>query len=315
MNEYIEYYMDFINGTLDFESEQKFTELFANDTVFRSGFKSYLTISQTISSNINSFEPSINQSNNIFKELGMKNLITKTTNENGLKQSFYKSKLFTVIITALITTLLLSSFFFLVKDNLNANNQLKHSLTVKDSSTPQSFKNFSNLKNNIITEDNLGNSRQNFQKKNNNEMTRIKNDDVGEEIRTDQQFVELSYSAFSPITSDNIEEEVGFTELIFNVDSLHLFDNYLEEQSEKIRIESKHFLNWNIPHETIYPFETSKFNNLGLSILYPINKNFSIGAEIRQETFFVQYSGIKETAFFKYEQQPNLTGYNLLIRY
>lgn len=71
---------------------------------------------------------------------------------------------------------------------------------------------------------------------------------------------------------------------------------------------------WHMPQATISPFDLSKFNNNSLSLVYKFNDVFALGAEVRQETFFQQFSGTTAEGKFLYEQQPNLTTYGLLGR-
>ncbi len=80
--------------------------------------------------------------------------------------------------------------------------------------------------------------------------------------------------------------------------------------------EFKGSANWNQPKETIYPGEQSKFNNMNLALLYDVGSGFRLGAEVRQENFFLKYDGRDGRGeMFLYEQQPNFTSYGLLARY
>ena len=73
---------------------------------------------------------------------------------------------------------------------------------------------------------------------------------------------------------------------------------------------------WNTVNENVLPSEISKFHNMSLSILYELFDNFKVGAEVRQETFYVKYistDGLLQDYIF--EQQPNLTSFGTLLRY
>jgi hypothetical protein len=83
-----------------------------------------------------------------------------------------------------------------------------------------------------------------------------------------------------------------------------------------LSIEVKNASYWNLPKESIYPSEISKFHNMSLSILYELSENWKIGAEVRHETFYVKYLSIDDfRQNFIFEQQPNLTSYGALVRY
>jgi hypothetical protein len=66
---------------------------------------------------------------------------------------------------------------------------------------------------------------------------------------------------------------------------------------------------------TISPKEYSPLNNLALAISYNVNKNFSVGIDVRQETFFLRYKGTDNGKEFIYEQQPNFTTFSGTVKY
>jgi hypothetical protein len=58
------------------------------------------------------------------------------------------------------------------------------------------------------------------------------------------------------------------------------------------------------------------FNNLSVSIYYPLYKTLLIGAEYRQETFYVIYDGKDNKGKnMTYYQQPNLSTFGVSLRY
>lgn len=72
-------------------------------------------------------------------------------------------------------------------------------------------------------------------------------------------------------------------------------------------------------HSNSYEFEKtdlSQFNNNSLSILYNFENGFSVGSEIRQETFLLEFTGedINDVTYL-YRQEPNFTTLSLLGRY
>ncbi|MCO5251776.1 MAG: hypothetical protein M9949_10200 [Candidatus Kapabacteria bacterium] len=83
-----------------------------------------------------------------------------------------------------------------------------------------------------------------------------------------------------------------------------------------LSIEVKNSSYWNLPKESIYPSEISKFHNMSVSLLYDLSENWKIGGEVRHETFYVKYlstDALRQD--FIFEQQPNLTSYGALVRY
>jgi len=80
-----------------------------------------------------------------------------------------------------------------------------------------------------------------------------------------------------------------------------------------IEFRSSNYFNTQKP--TISPSEYSPLNNLALAIMYNANKNLSIGADVRQETFFLEYNGTNNGEEYIYQQQPNFTTFSGLVRY
>jgi hypothetical protein len=66
---------------------------------------------------------------------------------------------------------------------------------------------------------------------------------------------------------------------------------------------------------TIEPAKYSPFNRMGLSGMYRLSDVFGLGANLRQETFFLRYRGTEGNEEFIYEQQPNFTTFSLVSRY
>lgn len=60
----------------------------------------------------------------------------------------------------------------------------------------------------------------------------------------------------------------------------------------------------------------SQFNNNSLSILYNFENGFSVGSELRQETFLLEFTGKDvNNIMYLYRQEPNFTTLSLLGRY
>ncbi len=73
---------------------------------------------------------------------------------------------------------------------------------------------------------------------------------------------------------------------------------------------------WNLPKETVSPEEIAKLHNMNLFLYYELSEDISVGAGVRQETFFAKYRTSDElNRNFIYEQQPNLTNFELSLRY
>ena len=66
----------------------------------------------------------------------------------------------------------------------------------------------------------------------------------------------------------------------------------------------------------IQPKEYAKFNNTSLSLKKELNDEFSAGAELRIENFYVEYESSEESGQrYLFEQMPNLTTISGFVRY
>jgi hypothetical protein len=62
--------------------------------------------------------------------------------------------------------------------------------------------------------------------------------------------------------------------------------------------------------------DVSQFNNNSLSVLYNFASGLSVGAELRQETFLLEFTGEDiNKVMYLYRQEPNFTTLSLLSRY
>lgn len=117
--------------------------------------------------------------------------------------------------------------------------------------------------------------------------------------------------------SDNLNytHNPNLLNLIKDIDlvpDFHLLTNELT--SFHLEINSSLF--WNLPKETVSPEEIAKLHNLNIFLYYVLNNYFSFGIGARQETFYVKYNTTDELSrAYIYEQQPNLTNYEVSFRY
>jgi hypothetical protein len=73
---------------------------------------------------------------------------------------------------------------------------------------------------------------------------------------------------------------------------------------------------WNTEQENVFPSEIAKFHNSDIFIYYKLIPDLKIGAGVRQETFYAKYIVKGELSReFIYEQQPNLTNFEIALRY
>ena len=93
------------------------------------------------------------------------------------------------------------------------------------------------------------------------------------------------------------------------------YSDYQENKRYGLELEIRGSSSWNIPQETVFPSEISKLYNMDLFVFYNLNNHISIGAGVKQETFYAKYivtEGINHKLL--YEQQPNFVNFELAAR-
>jgi hypothetical protein len=121
--------------------------------------------------------------------------------------------------------------------------------------------------------------------------------------------ISQNQEAFDLFTSTDFDSKNKLNSEIIPLSNLDFNDLGLS-------VEVKNASYWNLPKETIYPSEISKFHNMSVSLLYDLSENWKIGGEVRHETFYVKYlstDALRQD--FIFEQQPNLTSIELAVRY
>ncbi len=92
--------------------------------------------------------------------------------------------------------------------------------------------------------------------------------------------------------------------------------NYSTENIGKLSVEIRGCQYLSFPEADIMPSKEAMLNNTGISLLYDLDDNFSIGADIRRENFYQKFTGADAAGRkITYEQNPNFTSYTAGIRY
>lgn len=328
-------YSDFLNDNMNDFEEQQFAETFATDQDFRSGFKKYLIITGSITNIINKTEPPSDSKDNFFRSIGLMKEETLLPEKSISSKSFYNGKLFTGIVSGLLSSAATFLMVMLLVYS-RSNNKTDIADNVKSVKTDNYV--LSNQSENLnskpiipIIESKVSN--QNKIKSYSNNTNKAKKDKIeisekvdfnNESTNIEKQNFEISQS--KPIFTTNLNNSKYSSNKI-NKFSFEPVLNTIKPQNEaffvndsdkkvSFEIEVKELVNWNIPEETIAPSSINKFNNINLALFFKLNDNLAVGTDIRQETFFVKYQGRENNGRdYEYEQQPNFTTLSLAAKY
>ena len=334
MNE-IEQFMNFLNNNLNDYDEQKFIAALANDADYRLNFKSYMSITNTLNKNINDIELPINSRDNFFSSIGLTS-VGSTINENlKPKTSFFHGKLFTGIVSGLITSVTAYVLVSLMGYHLsNNNNNIAENSKINNAvgQISQEKSDGLNLTSNVpvIESRDTKNQIKKYYPKNNS-------------IRTTKNIYYQEKSNIAVLSEDSLKEtkkidDLNFSQLASNCKYINPIRNSKKNLPEPIQnnsilpaiasladevgnnlgltLEVKNSVSWNLPKETISPESYNKLNNAEFSLLYKLSDAFYIGADVKQETFFLEYQGTEDDGItYIYRRQPNYTTFSGLARY
>ena len=332
----MEYIIDYFEDNLESEKESILFSNLAYDENLRSEFKNFIKLNGLITKSVDNFVPSTEMTSSIFQTLGYQ-LPPVTKSVFLSNTAIYKSPFFKFLLTgissavaaAIITILIIGNNQVNTHYTNDTNNGKTDSYFNKDEIKNNSSQNSKNdLGKNYITGNQIKEKDHSFNKigyidivnnvdnSDNTDHTdnTDKIDPVDKYLTVDSSELQRNSIISEQITSSSEITKIEVLEIESkNKQELNIFNN---KGQNLFKFEFRNSLNWNLPTETIYPSETSKLNNLGISLFYNILKDFQIGLDLRQETFFTKYDGYDENGLrFSYSQHPNFTSIGLLFRY
>jgi len=319
-----EIYEEFIEGKLSADSEQKLMARLTFDNELRTNFKHYLLVTSSIRNFVENEAIPDRVSNKLFASLGFSPIINSVPIPNKPKQSFFKSKFFTATMSSMITLIIVFLYldFFGVKNN--GRNEIERNYTVQSPFYDYIY-NFNkpsndNSSNNSKVKQNLLNQSEEpiiyanrKSKKSEFYQTKTEMIDKNNEIMLSPAIFEDKNFAFINPKIDNNDNK-KFQNLDFNATYDTIY--FIRRFDSKFRFEFKNTPSWFADSPIVQPQNLSNFNNLSVAIFYPIYKNLNLGAEFRQETFYLNYDDRDRLGQdYTYYMQPNLSTIGLALRY
>lgn len=312
-----EIYNDLINGKLDDTTAKNLFSSLASDDMQRMEFNSYMSVSETIKTNFDSFQPSADLRNRIYSKAGVNSQLFDNQLPPAPKSApgFWGSKLFTGIGSGLLSgivvyllmqyvgfPLYMKNFSNALATNNNAQNKIIPVIESKEFSTDSLIKQKPIIKyiyvyrdkENLNSTGNLDNNSQNFASINISKIDK-----------------KIAFSNIKHANQSMLNDNFGIKAT--NQNAVYDLSNITKNLGLSLEFGSS--VNWNIPQETLSPAELNRFNNLEFTVFYNLNDFIKVGANIKQETFFTEYSGTEDIgSIYNYRQHPNLTTYSAVVR-
>ncbi len=309
--------VDFADGSLNPAQEDKLFLRLSSDEVMKEQFKSHMAIKTAVqSSNGLVTLPSASKSD-VFGKLGLVVPATNTIPGNigwfgSMSRLMIQNRRY--LATALVSIALTASFFMFMMPKADlAVNQNPNFLAMKPATPVLNVPNIS------------ANEVPNSHKSNANNVIRKSRAAVVNMSEMPAMIVPAEAKLNAPLLAEssvitNLNHELNRTGINeFSTISAPKYNPSLEglniNSDGNFAFEFRGTNYWNAQSPTIGPKVLSNFNNTGLSAFYKLNSNFYAGLDIRQETFFLTYSGQENGQDFNYQQQPNFTTASAIFRY
>ena len=294
----------FLDNSLNSEQESELLIQLSYNEELRTDFKTILKINSSVSNFKNSIMPPSSLTLNIMKITEHTFPIASNFKSNTKINSSIKYSSISVL-SAFIGILCFSYFQFnsILNNSLTMRNTMRNDL---NNQKPQIIANQAPIiSNKVIKLDNF----KDFNKSKSLSIEHPKPDST--------LITNLNYSKYPTILTHIIDYNYSYLANNNTLDNKFLpISSDTANTISNFSIEFNNSLNWNLPKETISPSQYSKFNNIQFAIYYDLTTYFKIGADIRQETFYNQYTESDQFGKkYNVQMQPNITSYDLSLRY
>lgn len=345
----------FVEGELDPSQEQELFNEMATNEVMRSEFKNLLAISAAVKNNRNAFTKNKKSKKAVFAALGLSIPVADavsggiaTTSASTAVGYGFKSLLATGVLSAVVTAIILWGIgsgnnsevrnidFNQLSQQLEV--EIPHETPVVSSKEVVVYKDDSKYKAMYEKTLNLNSS---LQSKLNEYAAKIDEQNsiimaqkseiatLGYEVRVVQNNLKLNNENYQELNLKHKESEKLISELgATNLDLQERISSIkIDNNIEPMLLQPKNGnSSWSAEWKGSQTFNTnpyefdktdlSQFNNNSISIMYNFENGFSVGSELRQETFLLEFTGkdVNDITYL-YRQEPNFTTLSLLGRY
>jgi hypothetical protein len=316
-----EIYEKFIEGELTPESEKKFMARLTLNDELRTNFRHYLVMTNSIRNYVENDNLPLEVSNSIFTALGFSTITNNTDKIKKDKSSFFRSRFFTALVTGLFT-FIIAYFIFKPNDSLVEMKKEDESILTQKNEIPlvkidknENYKSEKSEKSTKAEKSSINKLIPENEFDNNNSIL-PKNQLAFEEISPCQ--VSFNKQSNNSIQSLRNFEFTNMKIKPFPEYSATKYDTltFYRSYDSKYRFEFKNTPSWFSSSPIVQPNRLNNFNNLSISLYYPVTKTILLGAEFRQETFYINYDDKEKSGQdFTFFMQPNISTYGLLIRY
>lgn len=306
--EQLENFISFKKGYLAADSEQKLFSKLAEDSELRNEFKCFISITDAAEKSSAAFAPSAELTNSVFASLGLQNTyapsapIVKNRPLGGLLNSKLFIGLLSSLLTLVIATLLVRFLF----------DEIKQSVNDKPAYVSAGASNYE-IPEYIIIEKKNSNSKSNISASKSISAGKLASQIAESAKQSSDEFSSPDYELTNTIENSILSPKRDYvinsiknnnSGIILPINAAQ--NNYSENAMYELTIAGN--AGWFDKSVKVQPMSFSPFNNANIAISYIASDILKLGLDIRQETFYCEYTGTEpDKSLYKYMQQPNFT--------
>jgi len=316
----------FIDEGLDPITEQNLFESMAKNPSLRSEFKQYLSFERAALTDFSAYQPSMGATNAIFSNLGITAIATSSTATNIAATSFwtkYSGLIFTNIASVIITAALFYFFNIQNSDNGNISNLggNNHTPNIEQRSQIPIVSN--NLLENKEEEIKPVTEKIKYiyiQKKEEENTSPVEEQALNED-QNSLSDVDLNLISAADFNKQNLANPIFQKE---NISNSNVFEKIgaiqmlpFEYAIKSIGLDNMSVMftgndSYSLPQSPLPRSSQPIFDSKSLILMYDFNPNFAVGVDVRQEFYYLDYTGQIESRDFKYEQNTNFTSIGIV---
>lgn len=316
----------FIDEGLDPITEQNLFESMAKNPSLRSEFKQYLSFERAALTDFTAYQPSMGATNAIFSNLGITAIATSSTATNIAATSFwakYSGLIFTNIASVIITAALFYFFNMQNSDNGNISN-------LGGNTQKPNFEQSNQIP--IVSNNTLENKEEEIQpvkekikyvyiQKKDKDITLPVEEQAVNEDQNSLSDVDLNLISAADFNKQNLANPIFQKE---NISNSNVFEKIgaiqmipFEYAVKSIGLDNISVMftgndSYSLPQSPLPRSSQPIFDSKSLILMYDFNPNFAVGVDVRQEFYYLDYSGQIESKDFRYEQNTNYTSVGIV---
>ncbi len=316
----------FIDEGLDPITEQNLFESMAKNPSLRSEFKQYLSFERAALTDFTAYQPSMGATNAIFSNLGITAIATSSTATNIAATSFwakYSGLIFTNIASVIITAALFYFFNMQNSDNGNISN-------LGGNTQKPNFEQSNQIP--IVSNNALENKEEEIQpvkekikyvyiQKKDKDITLPVEEQAVNEEQNSLSDVDLNLISAADFNKQNLANPIFQKE---NISNSNVFEKIgaiqmipFEYAVKSIGLDNISVMftgndSYSLPQSPLPRSSQPIFDSKSLILMYDFNPNFAVGVDVRQEFYYLDYSGQIESKDFRYEQNTNYTSVGIV---